>query len=227
MSKSKTVSLKRKVDEYNFGVFYECENEKCIDEQNSSDPTNSYGYQFFIILQSFKINFQSENNLFQKSKKLYNAHFNLNSCTNLEYNWHNIIFREKKGLLKKKYINSEGFFDSETKVITKEYILPDKSNNKYYKSLLWFKINNNHAQRTEYKRKKVSFITVGANVLSYFSNVFFILKLIYFFYTRRFNNFKILEQLFINKFNNNLLIKQNEENENFDKKKGGFNVQNC
>ena len=55
--------------------------------------------------------------------------------------------------------------------------------------------SNDNTQYTQYFRKKISLLTVAANVLSLMANIFTGVKFILRFYSGNFNNFKIIEKL--------------------------------
>lgn len=76
-------------------------------------------------------------------------------------------------------------------------------NDTYYKILQEFHINNNHLVQEEYERTAKDIFDYIAIILSYFSNGFFIAKFIFNFYSKNFNNYKIIEKILTK--NNNII----------------------
>ena len=84
----------------------------------------------------------------------------------------------------------------------------------YYKILQEIHINNDHLIEEEYKRKAKDIFDYIGIVLSFYSNVFFILKLIFGFYSKNFNNYKIMEKI-LNKNDKNNSINYKKPLENY------------
>ena len=83
----------------------------------------------------------------------------------------------------------------------------------YYKILQEIHINNDHLIEEEYERKAKDIFDYIGIVLSFYSNVFFILKLIFGFYSKNFNNYKIMEKILRkNDKNNSINYKRPLEN---------------
>ena len=84
-------------------------------------------------------------------------------------------------------------------------------NGTYYKILQEFHLNNDHLIEEQYERKAKDIFDYIGIVLSFYSNGFFILKLIFGFYSKNFNNYKIMEKI-IRKNNKSVNYKRPFEN---------------
>lgn len=207
---NKFTNINKNVKNFWLGVFYECENENCTNEKEEKSPevpfhlTLSYNYP--------KINFQSQKKLITQKRTHFTTNFYYHNKTYIKNIWSNIIFKENKGFFQKENIEGCGYIDNIQKEISKEDIFQFEVNKKWYKFLMSWDIENKNSKLTEYKRKRVSLITIGANILSYFSNLFFIFKVIFLYYSNHFVNFKIIEDIYKNKINNHFLQQSNNVN---------------
>ena len=202
--------LEKRLNDFFLDVLYECENENCTNE--SEENIAEQPFEFTLFYEYFSIDFQSNSNIFNKKKSHITNYFFYHNKTNVYNNWHNIIIKEKKGFFQKEDIEGCGYFDSVEKVVSKEDIFQWEVDHKWYKLLMSWQIINTNSKITEYKRRRVSLVTIGANILSYFSNLFFIFKFIFKFYSKHFENYKIIENMYINK-NNEILYDNDEQNE--------------
>ena len=64
-----------------------------------------------------------------------------------------------------------------------------------YKILSMIRMKNDHNQYIEYTRLKKSFLDVLANIGALFSTIFTIFNFIFSFYSRNFNNYKIVKEI--------------------------------
>ena len=202
-------SIKGRISDLHFFIIYECDNELCKDEKSILHINKEYKVTLFYDHYSY--NFQSKNVLKKIQNIRHPINFYFNNYTIISNNWVNVFFKERKGLWQKEHIETYGSFHHDYTRIKGNDIHFNKETGKWYKILLQYKINNNHKESIEYKRKKVSIITVFANILSYFSNLFFIMKLINKYYSSNFDNYKIIEHIYKNKINNKMTLGLNEE----------------
>ena len=124
---------------------------------------------------------------------------NLNYITSIDIQWKNILYTEKRIYSKNDYNDSCGYIE--------------KYNDLYFNFKFWvnsslllishIRFINDNTQYTEYIRKRISEFDIIANILSLISNLYFGAKIILKFYSKNFNNFKIIEKL----LNKNLKIK--------------------
>ena len=181
--------LKNRVNDTDILVLYECPNNECI-------VTNSHEIKFYfeVSYKGFVINHQNESSPFNKERWfIYRDTFYFDNITVFNGKWHNIIYKEKKGFLKKNFTHYIGYIDSINSFITQsKYIIIE---NKTYLALANFFIDNIHFKETEYERTQKSILDYIANIFSFYSNAFFIAKFIFRFYSQNFNNFKIIENV--------------------------------
>jgi len=81
----------------------------------------------------------------------------------------------------------------------------DKLEYVWIKTLGIINFHNEHQQYIEYNRKAVSLLDLAANILSLMSNIFLAAKILLKFYSKNFNNYKIIQKLL---FNNNEKIEK-------------------
>ena len=208
----KPVILKGKINYFErFYIIYECESFYCENEKN--EPYIDKEYTIWIYRDFYNNNFQNENPI--ESRQVGSSiKFKYNNYTVIYNQWVNVLFKENKGFWQEEHIKNYGYYYQLEKEINKPQIYPNGSTGKWYKILLEFKILNNHYERIEYKRRKISIITVFANILSYVSNLFFIFKFVYKYYSKNFDNFKIVENIYKNKLAKNKIFRMIEKDEN-------------
>ena len=208
----KPISIKGNITDLRFFIKYECENDYCENEKDEYHINKQYKMKLYY--DHYNYDFQSENVL----KNTFNIRksyiFNYNNYTRISNNWVNVFFKERKGLWKEEHIDTYGYFYKNFDEIKGNEIHKDYDTGKWYKILFQFEIKNEHKEEIEYKRRRLSIITVFANILSYFSNLFFTFKLINKYYSKNFDNFKIIENIFKKKIKNDITFNINEENEN-------------
>ena len=183
-------SSKHLVNDTDILVLYECPENNCIIENSSK-----IGLFFQVSYQGFKIDHQNSNSPFIMERKFIIAEdIYFDNFTNIPANWHNIEYKEKKGsFIKKDNIFTRGYIDDIYPFISKNGIINDDEG-KNYIVLANFYINNKHIKRTQYERTSKSILDYIANVFSFYSNVFFIVKYIFSIYSPNFNNYKIIEK---------------------------------
>ena len=182
-------SLTSQVNKTDILVLYECHDKKC-----RLDNSSELEFIFEVIYEGFKIDHQNETSPFNKEMKFrIGEKFFFDNITVIPSNWHNIIYKEKKGLFKENIQEIHGYIDSyySYTVLTKYKTIKDKR----YRILAAFFINNLHIKETEYERTEKSLLDYIANVFSFYSNVFFIAKIIFRFYSQNFDNYKIMEKI--------------------------------
>ena len=81
-----------------------------------------------------------------------------------------------------------------------------KGKNRYYICFADIRISNDITQYTEYFRKEVSKLDLLANILALMVNSFTVVRFILRFYSKNFNNFKIIENLLNRQFIKNYRI---------------------
>ena len=98
---------------------------------------------------------------------------------------------------------------------------------KIYKVIGIVRIFNENTFYTEYNRKRISEFDILANILSLISNLYFCARMILKYYSKNFNNYKIIEKLLDHniKINTQIsgILKEDKVNEDKNNKKDKFN----
>ena len=201
-----------------FSVGYECENLLClsyneftkyITEQNNS-------IKFELKYDGFKLDHQNEDKPIIKKSLEENYSFtqeyrlNYNYTTYIDNYWRNILYNEKKPFWKKDYNDSCGYIESYNLDLyryglSSTIYMNDKLEYVWIKTLGIINFHNEHQQYIEYNRKAVSLLDLAANILSLMSNIFLSAKILLRFYSKNFNNYKIIQKIL---FNNNEKIEK-------------------
>ena len=122
------------------------------------------------------------------------------------YNWKVIKYKEKKGLallfdkifgIKNEYF--AGYYESNEQKNEENYI--EEINGNYYKHLIDISISNSHHEYDEYTREKITILDVISTISALFSPIKLGFLFIYGFYSKNFNNYKIIENV-LNKRHN-------------------------
>ena len=188
--------LEKNITSFNVSVLYECEDNNCT---ISNIYAERLTFTVSMILTIFTINHQKEESPFENLLSVYVNRFYFYNKTDVTWDWYNIIYKEKKGFFKQEETLYRGYPNDIFKTFSKTNIF--NINGTYYKELLDFRIDNAHHIEEIYERKAKDIFDYIAIVLSYFSNGYFILKNIFLFYSKNFNNYKIIEKI-LSKGNN-------------------------
>ena len=201
--------FKKNVSEFKIQIVYECEDFNCSDYYNSRK--NDF-YYLETVYEGFQLDHQHPKEPIQKKCKnkdgkiedCYFAHINqleYNSFYHTIYYWKNIHYIEKK-LFKKDYNKSCGYIEYDD--INKFSFATREIKGKTYFILNYVTINTIYTEYLEYNRKENTILDLIANIFSFISNIFFGLRLIFKYYSKNFNNFKIIEKIMTDKRKNNL-----------------------
>ena len=174
-------------------LYYKCEEVNCTDYERkliNEDYLNER-YTIDLIYEGFSLEHQNEDEPIQKDWvfiRNYNLYFN--KFTIINNIWENIFYYEKKSFIfGEEYNKSCGYIDEYFKY---EYNF-NTNNSKVY--LARIKISNDYLKYIEYKRVKYSLIDVFANLLSLLYNLLFSIRFAFTFYSKKFNNYKIIENI--------------------------------
>jgi len=122
-----------------------------------------------------------------------------------------IKYKEKKGIsrlfdkllnLKTEYYT--GHFDIDEVFEKKSWIGEIDGN--YYKNLKGIFIENNHREYDLYKRRRITVLDVLSTISALFTPIRLVFLFIYGFYSKNFNNYKMIENILNQKYKNNKLI---------------------
>ena len=174
-------------------LYYKCEEVNCTDYERKFMNKDYLNERFSIdlIYDGFSLEHQNEDEPIQKDWvfiRNYNLYFN--KFTIINNIWENIFYYEKKSFIfGEEYNKSCGYIDEYFKY---EYNF-NTNNSKVY--LARIKISNDYLKYIEYKRVKYSLIEVFGNVFSLLSNLLFSIRFAFTFYSKKFNNYKIIENI--------------------------------
>ena len=136
-------------------------------------------------------------------------------------NWKVIKYIEKKGISR----IFDKLFDRKTEYITGYYESQKleradswtrEINGTYYKILMGIHIENPHQVYDEYKRKRITELDILSTISALFSPIRLVFLFIYRFYSKNFNNYKIIENILNQKYKKNKLIELKEFSEKKD-----------
>ena len=196
--------LKRRPTEIMIGVGYKCNDPNCtLDENDKTDMS----YFFHVNYTGFKIDHQSNNIPLEANNPNYvfdeDYPFLFGQTTIGVINWEVIKYKEERGILglfdsifgiKSEY--TSGFFESYRNVNSeKAKDIYNDQNVLTGKLLGMFLVMNEHKQYIEYKREKVSVLDVVANIGALFSTVFACFLFGFQFYSKNYDNYKIIESV--------------------------------
>ena len=185
-------------------IVYLCSETCSLDKKDQTDLT----YILNISYPWYKIDHQNEKIPLERNSDKYPFYkeffFSYSKSSLYQINWGIIKYKEERGLL--------GFFDNlfnEKKIFncldissieqinTEGPIELGNKDDSLYKfkilTIISMKIDNN--QYIEYIRTKKSFLDVLANIGALFSALCSILNFIFYFYSRNFNNYKIIKEI--------------------------------
>jgi hypothetical protein len=191
--------INRRVSEMIIGIAYECNNSSCIiEDYNQNIPI--YHNMVYMRYSGFKLDHEDSNNPFKDNINVVTFPFYNNKFTVTLLEWENVIYNHNKNgidlirCLKEKHIN--GFVDS-------FYILePELKKNIYedndgknYKILSAIKLRPKYEQYIEYTRTRNNEIDLIGLVFSLSSTLLAGLQFIFNFYSKNFDNYKIIEKI--------------------------------
>ena len=199
--------MKRKVTDFNrFDILYKCKDKNCTLNPDKSDGFSTR-IKYTCRYESFYIDDQSRDTPMKRRNDTINHEFSLNiyyGSISDEWNWHSVFYKEKKGFGKKENIYASGFIEGLTTIKRDDYPRIEGGNGTWYRYIGLIDFKNKHKIEDEYIRKAKSPLDFIANAISYFPNVYSILKFIFGFYSKNFNNYKTIQKIISKNKNNNI-----------------------
>ena len=203
-------NITRRVDDLKFELRYIC--------GNDSNCTSIYeedieGMGFALLLPAYKIDHQAEIPLKIVKDMSIVSHFydfHDDMLAKLDIDWEVIKYEDQKSIFdsltnnKKEYIYGHLKPDSkltETRMLSMKYYIKHGYKNYkkiYYISFMSVNIMNNHYGYLLYTRKKVEFLDILAKIGALFSTIKFFFSLIFNYYSKNFDNYKILGKVLNN-----------------------------
>ena len=196
----------------------------CSDGFNNEENETNAIYYINISYSWYKIDHENKNTPLERNNDKYSFYkefyFNFNQSTFYEVNWNIIKYKEERGLFalfdnlfdKKYEFTAIDIYSIEKVTMSKtlELGLPEIPTVKF-KFLGVIKMLNKHNQYIEYIRNKKSFLDVLADIGALFSTLFSVFSFIFNFYSRNFDNYKIVKGLLINEEINKISNKKNNK----------------
>ena len=189
-------------------IFFKCGEDRNCSSLKQYIKENGYEYfgKIIIAYPGFKIQYDDSPPIYKDNPKtiqkdilLYEGQFNI-----ITFEWEAIKFKDQKSLFdtltnkKTEYIGGHIKND----ILSEEFIRNGFENNieyvpelgnLYRLSMLQFK--NNHNEYLLYKRKKIEPLDVLANIGALFSTIKNLFSLFFSFYSKNFNNYKIIGKI--------------------------------
>ena len=192
-----------------------------LDENDDTD----LAYILNISYSGYKIDHQNGNIPLESNNDKYTFYkefyFNSTASSYFEINWGAIKYKEERGLFglfdnlfKRKHEYMSIDIDDIKELNTERIVKIENKDLIFfkYKILSIIRMRNDHLQYIEYIRKKRSILDVLANIGALFSTFFSTFSFILRFYTRNFDNYKIIKELLsrpkILKINSNIKLKK-------------------
>ena len=197
--------FKRRVNETQLVLAYECVDFNCTLDENDYDPL---GYLLELKYSGYKLDHQSTKipldvNEDKYFTERYPFFFN-NPLINI-LKWEVIKYAEERGILGlldkitgKKSEFTSGFISS-SESYTIDHPIVGYIFGKVYKYLCIIPIVNEHYQYTEYKRVKKSFLDVLANIGALFSTLFSVFIFVYKYCSKNYDNYYLVDQILSSK----------------------------
>ena len=221
---NRNTTFKERVSKFNIYILYECENENCLDYRMN----RFYGFYIGLEYDGFYLDHQNKYKPIIKREDNESLiikdyfYWNYSMKTDIHYKWRNILYTEKK-YFKNDYRDSCGYIENYV-VNPDSYGYPIFHHNfKTYLILCSFDFSNRNIFYTEYIRKRISEFDILANILSLISNLYFCARMILKYYSKNFNNYKIIEKLLQHnikiKPDTSCLLKEDKMEENHENNK--------
>ena len=204
----------KKVYDFKLYICYECDTPNCSDYLDFIKNNTEEYYRLYFEYEGFSLKHQDKNPIQKKDK---NGELSFYRYQGFRYNilnyeiiyiWKNILYHDTK-FLSDNEDKSCGYLDNYYL-----YYLPNlltvKINNKSYAIVNNITIQIYYNQYLEFRRTRICELDLLANIASFFSNIFFVARIIFKYYANHFNNFKIIEKLVSS--NNKIFISHSKNN---------------
>ena len=214
------------VGELYFGIAINCGTDKtCTSHDEEYEPIDTFNVT--VSYTGYKLNHEEDIPLQITEdipkKFFFEIGFLDNIFEQLYLNWEVVIYQDQKSLFdtltkrKREYIfgeikNSKAIIDPGAG--KRDLIFSVRNSNNilnYYMPLVEIFLRNDHKEYIEYKRIKIVFLDVIANIGALFSTLKFVFSTIFSFYSRNFENYKMVEKIL--KYPNKIIDSNAQPNE--------------
>ena len=187
----------------------------CGNDSNCSSVGDARKRLFQFLFTGYKLDHQAEIpfQIMRDDLIMYNGIYQVefrggDTRAEMEFDWEVIKYKDQKSIFDSltnvKRETIYGHFKPEPK-ITYEKMIPkneyiysyidEKGNEIYYMNLLKIKFSNKHFEYILYERKRVEFLDILANIGALFSTIKFFFALVFNYYSKNFDNYKILGKI--------------------------------
>ena len=192
-------NIKGRVSDIIIGIAYECNNSSCIIEDNNQNLP-LYHNMALMSYKGFKLDHEDSNNPLKDNDNIVTFPFYNNKFTFTLLDWENVIYNHNKNgidlirCLTKKHIGGfvDTFYTLEPELKNNIY---ENNDGKNYKILSAIKFRLKYEQYIEYTRTRNNEIDLIGLVFSLSSSILAGLQFIFNFYSKNFDNYKIIEKI--------------------------------
>ena len=208
VSTSSMYNITERVSDLKLEYHYICGND------SNCSSVDKVGFRFFMFIYTgFKLDHQAEIPFQIDRDKPHVFHGGYlfggyKTTAEIDIDWEVIKYKDQKSIFDSltnvKRETTYGHFKPEPK-ITYEKMIPknnyikynydEKWNKIYYMNFLTIKFTNKHYEYILYERKKVEFLDILANIGALFSTIKFFFSLVFNYYSKNFDNYKILGKI--------------------------------
>ena len=216
-------TIEKKVTELRLGIFYICNTDNVFNCTRDEEDGTLFNYYILLNYTGFNIK-HDESIPIQKDENTYfyeEYEFFFNHILIRNLYWQNIYYKEKKGIsrllekmLGKEKVYVNGYIESsESYLSDDDYVYLNKviQYNKTYRLLGFINLNNDHEDYIEYRRKEINILDVLSIIGALFSSVKFVLFFIFSYYSKNFDNYKIIEKILYDNIKNRISINNNKK----------------
>ena len=200
-------NIRKQISDINITIYYKCEEDRNCSSLN--EFIELYGYSIFtgvdINYTNYKIN-HGEDIPVQKSENKPETFFDAYITEKLgleiwNFEWEVIKYKDQRSLFDSLTKNRKeyNFGHIKNKKPEKEYndinYVKNFKEKGYYFPLFEIHFINKHDEYILYKRKKVELLNVLANIGALFSTIKFFFSMSFSFYSKNFDNYKLIEKI--------------------------------
>ena len=192
-SKNYTI-INRRISDFHIKILYYCENESnCILKEKD---ISKYGYKLKISFNTAKIDLQNHPTPIIKDvliTKYLQIPFYFKYAYNINYDWEVIKYIEQNTLLDRFRKKKEEFSWQFSNIMS--YIIDDEEEINIYKKLLDVNFINFHSSYIQFMRKRKTLLDLVAKITALFQTLYFCFSFAFKYYSKNFNNYKIIEKV--------------------------------
>jgi hypothetical protein len=206
------INVTKNVTSFHFELLYKCDNDsdlKCSlreTDKNISNFGDNFAFHFYHPV--FTLNHSNPNPFHKKHFLIWSYIFDFKNPTHYALSWNIIKYKDQKGLFdifnswtgkKNEYL--DGYIQE---YMPTPVLSPYRhSSSDKYKVMGSIRIYNLYLSYEEYKRKNIKFMSVLANICALFSSIKGIIEKIFAYYSKNYDNHKMISSIMSTKIKNN------------------------